>query len=92
MDEAIEIVRAMYDEAMAKYNAIPSYIMVSEATLERIETLKEVLHALKAAKERERKAIERELEELEARRCAYMRNLGGRVAEIAKCAMERCDD
>lgn len=58
MYEAIEIVQAMYDEAMAQYNAIPSYIMASEATLERIETLEEVLHALKDAEERKRKAME----------------------------------
>ena len=47
--KAIEIVQAMYDEEMAQYNAIPSYIMVSEATLERIETLEEVLSALRKA-------------------------------------------
>jgi hypothetical protein len=54
MDEAIEIVQAMYDEAMAQYNAIPSYIMVSEATESRIETLGEVLHALKTARKNAR--------------------------------------
>jgi hypothetical protein len=51
MDEAIEIVKAMYDEAWREYNATPSYIMVSEATESRIETLGEVLHALKRARE-----------------------------------------
>jgi hypothetical protein len=45
MDEAIEIVQGMYDEAVARY------IMASEATLERIETLEEVLGALKRARE-----------------------------------------
>lgn len=49
MDEAIEIVMKMYEEEMAHYNKIPSYIMASEATVERIETLKEVLGALKRA-------------------------------------------
>ena len=92
MDKAIEIVQAMYDEAMVQYNAIPSYIIASEATLERIETLEEVLHALKAAEERERKAMEREIEEFEARRCAYMRNLNWRVWEFAKNACGGCDE
>lgn len=43
MKKAIEIVQAMYDETEARY------VMAGDATLERIETLKEVLGALRKA-------------------------------------------
>lgn len=45
MKKAIEIVQAMHDEAEAWY------VMTGDATLERIETLEEVLSALRKAME-----------------------------------------
>jgi hypothetical protein len=46
MNAAIEIVQAMYDEAMAYYSSMPSHFMA-----ERIDTLEDVLRALTKARE-----------------------------------------
>lgn len=51
MYEAIEIVKAMYDAAVQKRNATPLYMMEDKELRARIETLGEVLYALKVARE-----------------------------------------
>jgi hypothetical protein len=55
MNEAIEIVQAMYDEALREYSKHPPYMMESAETATRINTLAYVLWTLRRAMTKEGK-------------------------------------